>query len=305
LESGKVDRGSADWAWFTRRWRYTAFTLRRLAADRIGPVAAEIVATGVVTDLCWRDFTMALYASVQSDRRVDADLADAIAGLLMGDLEPLRQSLTESRKFLAEDIQGRAHSTVLGRGFVRLRDAYIGTSFHRAKQWSRVDRISRSMAESHFKETGEFSSRCSSSHFREVMSYIREHHAGDRHLPQKLSTLIELFEDFCDDCSPQEEDAEVDLVAVLPGADAAERFLLECVDSLAEEPRQFVKVKHRMSEPVEISVSGYCQRVGLEPAYFASVLREAMSSLRHCVTAKMEAAKEDVFAIRSSLARQT
>ena len=296
-----MDRSGAEWHWLNNRWASLRDILRNTGMQCCEAVVEEIVACGTIEEGRWRDFTMAMIARLQALVRVDPDCRDTAIELLLGDTALLRRSLIESRKFLAADDTGRGRSLALKRAFARLRDERLGGTEHAGKTWARLDRISRDFARQRALEGGEAVRRCTMGHFVELQRHLREHHAHDKNLPRKLKSIQEYFLEYCDECRPVASDSDPAEIMALPGAESRGRFVLECFDELAPEEQEYVNVKYRMTDPVELSTKAYCARRQIAERDFNSTLKCAVSKLQLCLAGKEENARSDVQAYRSSL----
>lgn len=284
---------SEEQKWLAYRWSFFRDTVRVIAVKRSAPVIAEIVSGGSASDAGWRDFIAAVLADLAAKRQ-GRDGLFSTALSLFADPTPLRQCLEQAGALLGGEKGAAVRTLAFKRGLTRMRDIYIGGTAHRGASWGRLDALSRKVAQQGEQKTGHAVNRCTMDHFIDVLDHIRTHHAADHNLPRTLDGIADYFHEFCPDCGPREMDEDTDydrppptLVEALPNLEAQAIHLMDCLDGLEEEGRRFVEVGFKMGNPVELSVSGFCQRLSIERRRFYRVLDTALDALRDCLTAKM------------------
>jgi len=287
---------SDDSRWLTVEWRRTRELMRARIVALGGEIFADIADHGTVTDAAWTGFIERVAKQLMQRPCPASDCALS----LLGDSRPLRQALEASGARLMGEDAPAIRVVAVRRGLTRMRNAAIGGSEHRAKTWGRLDQISRSVA------GPDATNRCTIAHFRLLAEHLREHHASDRNLPRTIITIEEYFAEFCADCGPSalDSDAEVErpflpMEADLPELARSGRFLEECLSQLEDEPGSFVRVHFKMTDPVEFSTSGYCQRQNIDRRRFYRVLEDALSALSTCLTTKAEGLFEHLTGFQS------
>lgn len=280
-----------DREWLANRWPYLRDTVRVVVTRHFAAIIAAAAEHGEIDEESWTAFQHAVARELMESRSRNPRLFDTALSFF-GSSELLRQTIAAAGDALIGEQGPAVRMVVVKRGLTRMRDAWIGGSEHRGKTWGRLDAISREVERRSDRLLG-VGGRCSLEHFEELLGHLRAHHSADRNLPRTIESIEEYFHDFCPDCRPVAMPEGFEPVALTLEADDAEgseavgAALQDCLDALPEEPRTFVLVHYKMTDPIEFSTAGYCQRNALDRRRFHRVLDRALEALRDCLDPKL------------------
>ncbi len=271
--------------WLANRWQRFRDTVRVVVMRHYDPLIAAIVEHGSIDDHRWNEFVNAVLRDLDRGRIRNEQLY-SVALSLFADPTPLRRALEEVGSALVGEQAPAARVVAIKRGITRMRDAWIGGTEHRGKTWGRLDSVSRELV----RATGSLGdNRCTMEHFIDLLAHLRLHHASDRNLPRKIATIEEYFYEFCSDCQAvaidglPEPSVSASQGDAVPGDEEVSAQLGICLEELEDEPRRFVSVHFKMTDPVEFSSSGYCQRMGIDRRRFHRIVDQALEALRGCI----------------------
>lgn len=282
--------------WLEARWRETRRNLMAVLRPHLDAVIAEIAEGGAVSDATWTKTVSAVAAELNRRRAAAGPQRAAmfeVAISMMGEPGPLRTAL---EKGLGAGAGEGLIWAVCKRGLSSLRHTVTSDSTHRAQTWSRIDRLSRRI----HADAAATGHRCHGEHFEAVVERIRIEHPDDRNLPRTVETIEAYFLEFCGDCeqgfdpddAPGAVEGRPELgwsrleaadIAALPDAEHMTRALAGCLDGLPEHHRKIVEVAYGLGAVVEMSVSAYCARVGMDRRRFYRDVGEALPMLLACL----------------------
>jgi DNA-directed RNA polymerase specialized sigma24 family protein len=264
----------------------------------------EILQGGAISDATWTRFLTASAREFDSRRGRSGPqraVMFEVCIALLGDAGSLRRRLQGGLKG-RDDAPTKFLAALLIRGVTDLRHAYISESAHRAVTWSRIDRISRhvQVAAVAAGQARDGDNRCHREHFEAVAQHIRAEHPTDNNLPRTADTMEAYFLKFCADCQvslppeelPPPEDARPEItwpmvsgddLGTLTRKEMALRALERCIEGLPDTHRDAVKVQHRIGPVVELNISAYCTRIGIERRAFYRRVEEANPMLLACL----------------------
>jgi anthranilate/para-aminobenzoate synthase component I len=165
-----------------------------------------------------------------------------------------------------------------------------GVTSHKVKTADRLHRISNKLAS---ESNAVPYSRCSISHVKKLVGYIKENYPQDQNLPRTEKTIEEYFSSFCFRCheiteafdNPDENEryiAQSQMKNLAGDEDLNKTHFEQCLLSLEPEDRDILDVayKLRLSEMTYLNVKAYQQAKQLKPAEYKKRLASAMKSFK-------------------------
>lgn len=170
-----------------------------------------------------------------------------------------------------------------------------GVSAHKVKTADRLHRISNKLAS---ESNAMHYSRCSASHVKQLVGYIKENYPQDQNLPRTEKTIEEYFSSFCFRChemtesydNPDENERYIaqNQVKNLAGDEELNKNHFEqCLLSLEQKDREILDVAYKfgLSEMTYINVKAYQQAKQIRPTEYKKKLALAMKSFKTCLEA--------------------
>lgn len=295
-----------DDLWLTHKWWMLRNAVQPMLREHVGDIVAEVIAEGRIGDDGWKAFMAAMLKALSGGIASRPALFGAALDLFANP-KPLRNAIEEGGAKLNPDfhVKLKAHerekmaqgvlNKALNRGLVRIRDIRLGGTAYKGKVWARLDNISRLIANDKAETTGYPVDRCSMDHFIDVLSNIRERHAGDHNIAKSIKTIEEYFAEFCDECQPIATDLDAitenpaELIRMLPDSEYVAVDLMHCLDELEgqdEQTAEFVRFKFELGGPNEDSVSDFCDRMKIERTRFRRIVKRGLEMLKLCLNGR-------------------
>jgi hypothetical protein len=293
--------------WLESNWSQTARSILQIMTP-IALESLEAIAAAEPTDFALWDALANLSVQELERRRAASGLSGrgrmyATALALFADREPIRKELLAARPRLTGDQPERVLRSCLRRALLTMRYRLTSDSEHRAKTWTRLDRLSRTLHERRVAARLERAEdgRCHDDHIEALRQYIlgtpeedAKGHAAEEStaipkLPRTLETLRGYFEEFCPDCGARELDAvTANEIPQLPDADRKIDYLEDCIGDLEETSRQAVQAIYRLDATPDVSIAAYCKRMGVDRFWLYRQAEKAKALLRLCVEGKIQ-----------------
>ncbi len=292
--------------WLERRWPSTQRQITRLFMNR-SEAALEALDGD---EQHWAALTNMLAEDADRKRQTArtglSGMWDLILSLL-GDLSELIAMLKSSRSFIldAEAPEAALYTVLSRRAVGRLKMGFEPGKAHRAKVWSRLDRISRDLVIELLNDpVGEHRERngidrCTQKHFKMVAERIRMHFPSDRNLPRTEATVREYFHGFCGDCASSQETEDYSLAdfqadseqveseaydsSGLPQSERMIAFMEECMEQLSSEHKDALWASVGGGKNTRADMM---DRLGLGRKAFASLIEKLQADVGKCLEEK-------------------
>jgi len=170
-----------------------------------------------------------------------------------------------------------------------------GVSANKVKTADRLHRISNELASQN--NTVPYS-RCSGSHIKNLVSYIKDNYPQDKNLPRTEKTVEEYLSSFCFRChemtkpfdTPDENEryiAQNQVKNLLGDEDVDKHHFDHCLRSLDPESREILEVAYKLelSDVAYLNAKAYQQVKEIKPSEYKKRLTLAMNAFRACLEA--------------------